>query len=276
MFASPGSTPVSATSDIAEIQLVLQADPYMVAGETWWLSNDMRVFTVAPNGLPPNQAPLQYSTTQWPAGGDPNTYITNLINELNANFTDPATLNTPFTGVSPDESSSLTLSWDPGNPVYNFALARVHLQGDSTTDPVRVFFRLFISPSPDTDFNQATTFRSEPQTDSSGNNIPGTLIPLLGFPSNDMTSTIPFFAEGRIVSTTQRMTQQSDTPNAFPISNPTAVRGRCLLWVLVRSQSNHPPISPQPAPPLPSRMAHGRLIRSCPYPRSSWANMPAL
>ena len=205
---------------------MLQADPYMVAGETWWLSEDIRVFATAPGALP-----LTYSNTPWPGDGDPNTYIQNLLTELNTNpnFTNvppPPTPppNTPFSGISTAESNSqtsLSLTFDSANPVYNFALARVHLQGDSTTLPVRVFFRLFISPSPDTDFNNATTFRSYPEPDP--------VISLLGFRTNDMTSTIPFFAAARVNTNTnittpppESMTGQPDTPNAFPIKNPTS------------------------------------------------------
>jgi len=213
--ASPGST-------TAEIELVLQADPYMDAGETWWLSNDMRVFQITPAKLPASKVPLAFSTTQF--NGDPNQYIKDLISELNTNFTDPATMFTPFSGLSGDEDQSalnLTGNDNDGNPVLNFALTRVHLQGDTASD-VRAFFRLFISSSPDTDFNTSTTFRSAIETDSMGNNIPGTLIPLLGFPTNDMPSTIPFFAEPRINTTTQQMSEQTDPANVQTIPSPTA------------------------------------------------------
>jgi hypothetical protein len=213
--------PVSLSSDIAEVELVLQADPYMMAGETWWLSNDMRVFTVTPATLAAGQMPLEYSTTPW--GPDPNTYITNLISELNTSFTSPATADTPFNAIPyGEDQSALLLSENDtsGNPVYNFGLARIRLQGD-TAPNVRVFFRLFISTSPDTDYDPSTTFRSAPETDASGNQIAGTLIPLLGFPSSDMSSTIPFFAAPRISSTSQDMTRQSDSANVQQIPSPS-------------------------------------------------------
>jgi hypothetical protein len=213
---------VSASSSMAELQLVLQADPFMSAGETWWLSNDMRVFSVTPATLA-SQPPLAFSTTPWPADGSPNTYITNLIGELNTNFTDPTMVNTPFNGISPGEDqSALQLNGAvQGNAVYNFALARVHLTGD-TANNVRTFFRLFISSSPDTDYDTSTTFREAPQTDISGNPIAGTLIPLIGFPSSDMTSTIPFFAAPRVDPTLYPSTFQSDQANVQTIPSPTA------------------------------------------------------
>lgn len=215
-------TVTSPHSSTAELELVLQADPHMDAGETWWLSNDMRVFQVTPAKLPASKVPLAFSTTQY--NGDPNQYIKDLIGELNTSFTDPATLSTPFTGLSADEDESalnLTGNDTDGNPVFNFALTRVHLQGDTAND-VRAFFRLFISSSPDTDFDTATTFRSSIETDSMGNNIPATLIPLLGFPTSDMPSTIPFFAEPRIDATVQSMTQQTDPANVQTIPSPLA------------------------------------------------------
>jgi hypothetical protein len=217
--AATGYPAVSATSTAAEIEFVLQADPYMVAGETFWLSNDMRVFTVTPATLKGSN-PLKYSTTPWAA--TPNDYIANLIDELNTNFTDPTVANTPFNGVqSGEDQSALLLGQNDtsGNAVYNFGLARVHLQGDTASN-VRMFFRLFISTSPDTDFNTSTTFRSLEETDSMGIPIPGTLIPMLGFPSSDMTSTIPFFAASRIVSTSASMTTQSDPKNVQTIPSP--------------------------------------------------------
>ena len=143
----------------------------------------MRVFQFTPATLPVSGIPLAYSST--PYTTDPNTYIKALITELNTSFTDPSIVNTPFSGISADEDQSalnLTGNDGHGNPVYNFALARVHLQGD-TANNVRVFFRLFIGSSPDTDFSTSTTFRSQIETDSSGNPIPVTRSRCWGFPT---------------------------------------------------------------------------------------------
>jgi len=215
-------TVTSPVSAIAEFELVFQADPYMTAGETWWLSDDIRVFQVTPAKLPSSNIPLAYSSTAYT--GNNNAYIKNLIGELNKSFTDPTTVHTPFSGISSDEYlSAVNLAGKDlgGNPVFNFALARVHLQGD-TAHVVRMFFRLFISSSPDTDFNSGTTFRSAVEADSAGNPISGTLIPMLGFVTSDMPSTIPFFAEARIDSTTESMARQTDDTNVQTIPSPTA------------------------------------------------------
>lgn len=212
----------SRTSESAEIELVLQADPFMSTGETWWLSNDMRVFTVTPATLPSNNIPLPFSTTVYTS--DPNSYIKALIDELNTNFTDTTMTNTPFNAITAKEDQSalqLAQNDSSGNPVFNFGLARVHLKGDTATN-VRTFFRLFISSSPDTSFDKATTYRELPQTDASGSPISGTLIPVMGFRSNDMASTLPFFAEPRVVSTTDVTTRQSDPKNVQTIPSALA------------------------------------------------------
>jgi hypothetical protein len=205
----------------AEFEFVLQADPYMAAGETWYLSDDMRVFSVAPAALSAGQAPLQNSSTLFTS--DPNTYIQNLIDELNTFYnTHPTSVAHPFDTIADGEDQSaleLSETNPSGQSVYNFGLARVHLQGD-TANNVRAFFRLFISSSPDTGYDQSTTFRRHPQTDSSGNDIPGTEVPLLGFVTSDMASTIPFFAASRIDSTSVSMTTQPDPKNIQTIPDP--------------------------------------------------------
>lgn len=210
------------SSETAEVELVLQADPFMTAGENWWVSNDVRVFPVTPATLPASNLPLAFSSTAW--SGDPNTYVKNLLTELNTSFTDPATANTPFTGLTADEdASALELAQNDasGNAVFNFALARVHLRGDTATT-VRTFFRLFISSSPDTTYDPNTTYRSSEETDAGGSSIAGTLIPLIGFPSTDMTATLPFFAEPRVDSTAVPTTNQTDPANVQTIPSPLA------------------------------------------------------
>src|SRR4029077_19647415 len=72
-------TVTSPVSAIAEFELVFQADPYMTAGETWGLRDDIRVFQVTPAKLPSSNIPLAYSSTAYT--GDNNAYIKNLIGE---------------------------------------------------------------------------------------------------------------------------------------------------------------------------------------------------
>ena len=194
----------------------------MNAGETWWLSDDMRVFSVTPAALAANQSPLRNSTTAF--GSDPNSYVQGLIDELNTFYnSNPSSVEHPFDTITAGEDQSaleLAQQNPSGQDVYNFALARVRLQGDTATD-VRMFFRLFISSSPDTAYDLGTTFRRS-RTDSHGNLIAGTQIPLLGFMTSDMPSTIPFFAATRVASTTASMTTQSDPKNVQTIPDPAS------------------------------------------------------
>jgi len=268
-----GYPSLSATSLVADFELVFQADPFMSAGETWWLSNDIRVFQVTPANLPASKVPLAYSSTAY---STPNAYIKALLNELNTSFTSPTTANTPFNGISADEDqSALNLTGEDlhANPVVNFALARVHLLGDTASN-VRTFFRLFISSSPDTTFNTSTTFRSGIQTDSSGNSIPGTLIPLLGDITSDMPSTIPFFAEPRIDTTAFPLTHQSDPSNVqtipSPLISPPPTPGQEVYayfgcWLDLNQSTGRFPLNPA-AQPKPDG----------PYSSSAILSIPAL
>ena len=133
---------------------------------------------------------------------NPNTYIQNLLTELNTNpnFTNVPPPPTPppirrlaaFLPQKAIRRLRCSLTFDFANPVYNFALARVHLQGDSTTPHVRVFFRLFISPRRTRISTNATTFRRLMRRQKHSDPV----ISLLGFPTNDMTSTIPVLRSG--------------------------------------------------------------------------------
>src|SRR5947209_19093329 len=54
-----------------------------------------------------------------------------------------------------------------GQQNFNFAIARVRLQGAAGSAPannVRVFFRLFVAESCDTDFQPSTTYKSQQGT----------------------------------------------------------------------------------------------------------------
>ncbi|MEL6875696.1 MAG: hypothetical protein AAGM33_09480, partial [Pseudomonadota bacterium] len=124
-------------SDSAVIQLVKTANPFMLDlaedNDTHWLSSDVRVFPVvagdgiAGKSLAPN--------------ADKNDAL-EFISEL-ADQISPAT----FENL-PDEQTGSALSPFPttteGDNVYNFAIARVRLHGNTEqAEQVRVFFRIF-------------------------------------------------------------------------------------------------------------------------------------
>jgi hypothetical protein len=183
--------------------LVPGADPFFANfNQNFYLSQDLRVFTVTP-GL--NNAPLAGLVL---AAADNNNFDTNaayqyiqtLIALLNKNNSvaggpDPFPLLPNQTNALTADSSVSPYSIDPANPNgarfanYNFALARVRLTGQansSTVKPVRVFFRLFITQTPNTDYDPLGAYLSSPD--------------YAGFPASPLIGvgdvSIPFFATG--------------------------------------------------------------------------------
>ncbi len=196
-------------SAFTEIELVPGADPGFANFDAqgtnpFYLSQDLRVFTVTP-GI--NRTPIGVA---WPATDYVNfdtqsafQYIKNLLSNFNSNTSYNSGGADPF-ALLPDQSSALTgdssvtpFAINPANPLgtpfanYNFAIARVRLTGApnaSTVKNVRVFFRLFITETSDTDYQPSFSYPSNP--DSAG--LPGS--PLLGVGNPPVT--IPFFATG--------------------------------------------------------------------------------
>jgi len=206
-----GGQTVTGSSATGEFELIAAGDPYFTnipKGGTNqpYLSQDLRVFGATPKN---NNVPFPGGPTfshDSPQGAY--TYITALLNYLNgqASFTNPAGVD-PFSllpdqsGEGQTDSSVAPLAFSNTFPPtfvnnYNFAIARVRMQGSSGTTgeatDVRVFFRVFQSQSPDTDFDPNGTYLSDPDTKGQ----PGTPKPGAG------DSTIPFFATGNAGSET--------------------------------------------------------------------------
>ena len=193
-------------------ELVAGADPYFTnvdpaQGNVFYLSQDLRVFTATPGQSP---TPIPGGPTfgvNGPAGAF--AYIQQLLGWLNSNFSDPAGTD-PFSSLLPGQGAALQadssvtpVTIDFSNifniHVYNnyaFAVARVRLRGSAGTAGearnVRVFFRLFATESPDTDFQPASTYPSN--TDAAGNPVS----PQVGASH----VTLPFFATGDLASNT--------------------------------------------------------------------------
>lgn len=159
----------------------------------FYLSQDLRVFTANPILSPspvPGAPPL---TTSNPTGQDPGAasqFILNLLNYLNSHseFTNPGNAD-PFASFPSDLTASGDSSVIPRSSIftnYNFAVARVRLSGSmgSLANNVKVFFRLFLTQSNDTDYQPATTYLST--LDARG-------LPDQPLPPPD-GETIPFFA----------------------------------------------------------------------------------
>jgi Pro-kumamolisin, activation domain len=212
----PASTPVELISSltvggqissaVTELGLDQGADPYFAnfdatGGNPFYLSQDLRVFTVTP-GL--DAAPIEgvrlspANNTTWDSRAA-YSYIQQLLAKLNSDYGDPS--NGDAFAAFPDQSNALSgdasvtpTSVDPsdatGTPYanYNFAVARVRLSGEpnsSSGDNVRVLFRVFAAETSDTDY-QPLTYPAT--TDNDGQ----PLSPELG----GGAVTIPFFATG--------------------------------------------------------------------------------
>lgn len=230
-----GGTTVSGSQASTEFELIAGADPYFTnipqGGDNEpYLSQDLRVFTAAPaiNKVPFPGAPA-FATD---SASGAYSYIQALLNYFNGNasFTNPSGTD-PFSllpnqgGEGQTDSSVAPFAFDFSNPLfpqiannYNFAIARVRLQGSSgapgAANNVRVFFRVFGSQSADTNFDPTGPYASQP--DAAGQ--PGTPVPGSG------DTTIPFFATGNPGSETD---YQSGGPNIQTLTIPN---GRDSLW----------------------------------------------
>ena len=135
------STVPTALTDIARIELVKGANPFMLdladGNTTTWLSSDIKVFHVV-TGDSFQGVPLPTNATR----ADALTFLRSVVATINS---------TQFTGLpSTEEGSVLSVAAvttsNPPKLVYNFAIARVRISnagGDA--NPVQVFFRTFVT-----------------------------------------------------------------------------------------------------------------------------------
>jgi hypothetical protein len=173
---------------------------YANAADLAYLSQDLRVFSVVEGEAPMIGAPAFTSDgyasiqafLQWLNGNSAYTTPTG------PNLTDPLNELPGQTGYETADSS-VTPTNSTGTKTYNFALARVRLQGlgGDSADKCRVFFRLFVAQSADTDFQPTTTYKSTLGTAGADNGHPvAPLASATGFsdPSGQTLQTIPYFA----------------------------------------------------------------------------------
>lgn len=198
--AAHGSAITSAT-----LHLIKQPNPYMMDGPISWLSTDLRVFQMRPGMV--RGGVLQ---------GDPNananvpyTFIQSLLNNFNMAPNDEFH---PFHDIPTDQSASqLELSRTVnGTRVLNYAVAKVRYRANAATaSHVKVFFRMFSTMVSALDYNTGTNYRRA--------NTGDTAIPLLGMIGSEIAS-IPFFAQARINSASQDMSEQPDDTNRHDIN----------------------------------------------------------
>ena len=179
-IGAAGSPDQQALTARTVIELAAGADPYFAnvdpnQDNAFYLSQDLRVFTITPTAS--GSAPVD--GVQWSfQGGSPSNfdsaaayqYIRDVLDHFNnaysdPNGVDPFDVNNPrlpsqgdvYGGDSTVTPASVDFSLFP--PValnYNFAIARVRLQGSSgaagQASDVKVFFRLFTTQTFDTDY----------------------------------------------------------------------------------------------------------------------------
>jgi hypothetical protein len=184
----------------AQLELIKQPNPFLLHGDTYWLSVDLRVFVVRAGEAKFGVAGIADATD-----------APRFIQQLMARIT-PA----QFDSLSADEDQS-KLFIQPRDqnqvPVFNFALAKVHYIGLIGATRVRVFFRLFQAQTlcGVFDFPPGARYRR------AASNPHGQPIPLAGIEGLEYV-TIPFFAEPRIDTRQEGMDQQTDDRNVRDIT----------------------------------------------------------
>ncbi|HUB81304.1 MAG TPA: S53 family peptidase [Bryobacteraceae bacterium] len=222
----PASTGVPPASQ--PIELILAADPYFSSesnGGLYWLSEDIRVF-YAEQGSTLFGAPALGST---PA--DAISFIQWIINNISGPAGTGPNGDT-FEDLPTAEGSALlsllpTATNPPHKAIFNFALARVRLTGESEkAKVVRAFFRLFQSQSVAVPYqspvnNTGVSAPTGAYRQFSDGTTDGFKTPLLGISADGSEyTTVPCFATARQPNTTaaNNMTTQPDPPNVQPMT----------------------------------------------------------
>jgi hypothetical protein len=192
-----------------------------------WLSFDLRFFKMTVPSTGAISTASRFSAIMSRNRSDAPAFIASVIANLTtgkgtvgADSFDP--------GLTQNEDAS-ALEFLPqdnaGNFVFNFAVARVRLLGNTPgaqAKKVRVFFRLFQAQTTASNFSTGTTYRFQ-----SDGVLNGVTVPLLGI-QNDANGnpeyvTVPCFATSRVNlgGPADMKTQPEDTPNAYTIDvNP--------------------------------------------------------
>jgi hypothetical protein len=156
------------------IRLVDQPNPYMIDGETHWLSVDLRVFRVR------DSVPFLGSSVS----GDPLGFIRGATEAMTPGQFDDL----------PTEGGDAQLniaSHEGGQRVWNFAVAQVRYRATAGNHApgIRCFFRMFQTAVANMRYDKDSTYRSAPGPG-------GEPVPLLGHIGGE-TVTIPFFDRTR-------------------------------------------------------------------------------
>jgi hypothetical protein len=223
-----GGGPVSGSG---RLQLTRNPVPFILHGDatqnyTWYLSQDIRVFQVIPTQPPGTGGPkfgVTYPSTG-NAANDATGYIAGVIQALNANNGGGISGSTDtFGGLNETEDNSALaigpLDSATHEPVFNFAVARVHYRDTQAATNIRLFFRTYAAQQTSGTYDSGTTYRAATYM--------GQKIPLLGVQGDEIV-TIPFFATPRVAN--GDMTTQTDTPNVALNVSPGAGGAEVQLY----------------------------------------------
>jgi hypothetical protein len=192
-----------------------------------WLSFDLRFLKMTVPSTGSTSTASRFGATMTRDRANAPGFISSVISNLTAG-NGSAGGDTYDPGLTQDEEDS-ALEFLPqdndGNFVFNFAIARVRVLGNTPgaqAKKVRVFFRLFEAQTTASNFEPSSTYRFH-----SDSTLNGVTVPLLGV-QNDASGnpeyvTMPFFATPRVnlAGAADMKTQPEDEPNAYTIDvNP--------------------------------------------------------
>jgi phospholipase C len=208
----------------APLELVASADPQfyqLFYQQAPWLSDELRVFQLKASDTAFNL------TQQQKVGNNPGAFITILLAALQASVVNGDGLaETWFDNLQESESQSWLslLSGDGTEPVYNFAVARVHMEGLDQAGNVAVFFRLFPAATTSTAYSSAYNYLSVA-------NATGLIaVPGVGWGAQQgQYVTLPFYAAGR-VPYNEALSSQTDPPNVQNIPPDHALLAPAAIY----------------------------------------------
>ena len=214
------------------LQLSKNPNPRMSDGEPPWLSIDLRVFKTTP-------AQAVTSGIVHPAADEGESGAYGYIQDVLEAYNSLGEGNHPFDMLPTDQDINRlelgTLDQN-GDPVFNYAIARVRFRAPEGIDAigVRVFFRMWTTGWTALEFDTAASYRRH------GNG--STATPLLGLRGGEI-NTVPCFAQARAAN----MEQQSDSTNRRTLNGAesTEVFGYFGCWLDVNQDVKRFPLRPQ-------------------------------
>ncbi len=237
---------INPLSDRAWIVLTKAANPFMLdfanGNQTHWLSSDVRVFKVVAGS-----SYLGHTLVEGATPSQARTWLQNVLSTLAVGGFEGIPITQAESALSPLPTTTVS-----GKPVYNFAIARVRLNGQAVTaNNVRVFFRIFTTQT-----TAALTFRrSGGATPIDGTPTAGYMqtsgVNPIALPGENVAGdewlSYPMFAASRAASPSG----QSDPDNVEPMIVPIAgSEVTTFFGALIDTNLNEPYLPPQPGSPV--------------------------